>query len=570
MKKVILRPVTGGQKVVELKIGKTTIGRGPLLECSDKKVSRNHAVLEVTEDGDVLITPTHVNPCFYQAQGRGPSKVMKKDKQHPLSPGDSISLLPNNYKYVVQVTSGLGNSPGSGLQDSNGDQKPEVDGRETAGTKEAVDDAGGEEESALEAENGDGSGEGSPESGSRPTRKSPSHEGGRIERTVSRSARSRTAEHGGKQHGERTLPQWLLDSAAAKGAASDATVPKKERADRTAAKKPPKRQARPRYTFSESEPDADDDDDDFVAGERGKVEDGGNLEGDGSKVDARRRSGGSGGREERSGGRASRKNRGTMQKISLDDFVASDDDEWQNSSEETRPRRRQVEDSGSDWEEENRRSKRRKRYPSSDSDSASDWERGGRRKKPATRVRSRRRKNSSEESEASEEELPPRRGTRSRKKRDACKYGSRCYRRSAQHKKQYSHPGDSDYGGEEPEEERESEGGKEEDGNDEAKEESEGENDRPVCQYGADCYRRNELHRRNFKHPAVPERSTRRERDETKGERNRGEKADEKTASGDEYEWKDEEEGVTEDLREEARGFARRRRRRQRHDAPDD
>lgn len=32
MKKVVLKPVEGPQKPVELKIGKTIIGRGPLLE----------------------------------------------------------------------------------------------------------------------------------------------------------------------------------------------------------------------------------------------------------------------------------------------------------------------------------------------------------------------------------------------------------------------------------------------------------------------------------------------------------------------------------------------------------
>lgn len=38
---------------------------------------------------------------------------------------------------------------------------------------------------------------------------------------------------------------------------------------------------------------------------------------------------------------------------------------------------------------------------------------------------------------------PPKR--RKIQKRPACKYGANCYRKNPQHKKEYSHPGDSDY-----------------------------------------------------------------------------------------------------------------------------
>ncbi|GFS89833.1 uncharacterized protein TNCV_4839291 [Trichonephila clavipes] len=80
MSQITLKPLDDGQKAVEIPLGKTTIGRGPLLGCSDKKVSRNHAVLEVTNKGEVYLTPIllviamnlvfsflTINPMFFAA-----------------------------------------------------------------------------------------------------------------------------------------------------------------------------------------------------------------------------------------------------------------------------------------------------------------------------------------------------------------------------------------------------------------------------------------------------------------------------------------------------------------------
>ncbi|XP_064483702.1 aprataxin and PNK-like factor [Ornithodoros turicata] len=428
MKKVTLRPVMGGQKVVELKTGKTIIGRGPLLECSDKKVSRNHAILEVLQDGEVLITPTHVNPCFYQAQGNGPSKVLKKDKQHTLSSGDSISLLPNNYKYIIEVANSPEDISSSrlGAQDSNGEHDVEE-----------ITKDGPDIKPSLPAENG--------------RERSP-----KPKKVASRK--------------ERTLPQWLVDNAKSKPAKKGSIA---------ATPKPTKmRQAKPRYTFSESDNESADEEEYAPT---------------------------------KTAGRSSRRNRGTMQKISLDDFVASDDDEWGNSSEEAkpRPRRRQVDDSGSDWEEENRKKKRVRRYVSSDSDSASDWERASRKRKPPTRARGRRGKKSSSESEVSDEDIPLQSEKRQSKRQAACKYGSKCFRKNAEHKKQFSHNETED-----SEQEHSEEG------------ESSEADEKPLCQYGADCYRRNATHLKEFRHP--PQR--------TKCKQNKA-----SNSKGDEYEWRDEE-----------------------------
>ncbi|XP_022700675.1 uncharacterized protein LOC111267008, partial [Varroa jacobsoni] len=105
MKLVTLQPVEGAQKRVDIKVGKTIIGRGPLLECADKKVSRNHALLEVQENGDVFLTPTHVNPCFFLPNdSKGGFEVLKKDCPQRIRDGDSFSLLPNSFRYRVIIS----------------------------------------------------------------------------------------------------------------------------------------------------------------------------------------------------------------------------------------------------------------------------------------------------------------------------------------------------------------------------------------------------------------------------------------------------------------------------------
>uniref|UniRef100_A0A131XGP4 Putative abc transporter f family member 4 n=1 Tax=Hyalomma excavatum TaxID=257692 RepID=A0A131XGP4_9ACAR len=566
MKKIVLRPVEGGQKSVELKIGKTIIGRGPLLECSDKKVSRNHAVLEVTEDGEVFLTPTHVNPCFYQAQGKGPSKVMKKDKQQLLQSGDSIALLPNSYKYIVEI---INSSSTSSISADLKESRPADDGdKDSIAEKPATavipsEEArknGSTEENhhptattvAAKTENGDrgSSKEASPEAVSKATPTVRKNAGGGALANKGDDVESKTS-----TGGTRTLPRWLLDSAAksattaasAKAKASSVQKDKKATDESATPKKAgratgkaPATKARGRQA-KESESEAEEDEPDQKSEDDAEDE-----EDDESEEEyepkrkkmpeqAERRSvTGSG--ANRKGSRSSRQNRGLMQKISLDDFIASDDDQWDNSSDEWKPkkRRKQVDDSGSDWEEENRRTKKVTRYAASDSDSASDWERASRRKKPATRTRNRR-KRSSSESGSSEESAPVRRGQRRQPaKRPSCKYGRKCFRKNAQHVKQFSHPKDSDYEGSSGEEDEDdskdradgsdaessSDRGKrptkrpsaadtskrrakhrEEESEDEDDDGSGDEDDRPMCRYGKECFRKNAQHLKNFKHP---------------------------------------------------------------------
>ncbi|XP_072265688.1 aprataxin and PNK-like factor [Pyxicephalus adspersus] len=80
--------------------GETVIGRGPFLGVADKRVSRNHAILEVVDD-KLRIKPIHTNPCFYQASHKGTFLALERDKWCWLHSGDCISLLPDTYSFQV-------------------------------------------------------------------------------------------------------------------------------------------------------------------------------------------------------------------------------------------------------------------------------------------------------------------------------------------------------------------------------------------------------------------------------------------------------------------------------------
>ncbi|XP_066505176.1 aprataxin and PNK-like factor isoform X2 [Hoplias malabaricus] len=96
-----LEPVDGGESI-DLPYGETVIGRGPFLGVNDKRVSRNHGILE-NVDGQLRIKPTHLNPCFIQASLEAAPEPLEKDQWHCLKEGSIISLLPGKYVYSVHV-----------------------------------------------------------------------------------------------------------------------------------------------------------------------------------------------------------------------------------------------------------------------------------------------------------------------------------------------------------------------------------------------------------------------------------------------------------------------------------
>ncbi|XP_017312701.2 aprataxin and PNK-like factor isoform X1 [Ictalurus punctatus] len=91
-----------GGEPIDLPHGDTVIGRGPFLSVSDKRVSRNHGILE-NVDGRLRLKPTHVNPCFVQTSPDASPRPLEEDRWHCLKDGSIFSLLPGKYIYRVRA-----------------------------------------------------------------------------------------------------------------------------------------------------------------------------------------------------------------------------------------------------------------------------------------------------------------------------------------------------------------------------------------------------------------------------------------------------------------------------------
>lgn len=103
---------------------------------------------------------------------------------------------------------------------------------------------------------------------------------------------------------------------------------------------------------------------------------------------------------------------------------------------------------------------------------------------------------------------------RQKRARRSCQYGSNCYRKNPSHRAQFAHVGDSDY----QEEESASE---------------DPDDDRPQCEHGIDCYRTNKKHRKEYRHSRVPQPKRRAKY------RAQKKKADGENDSEDEYDYDD-------------------------------
>ncbi|KAK0149070.1 Aprataxin and PNK-like factor [Merluccius polli] len=97
-----LVPLDGGGRI-PLPEGETLLGRGPLLGVHDKRVSRQHGVLE-NQNGRLRLKPIHVNPCFSLQAGQLDSpQPLERDRWHTLGHGELFSLMPGRFIYRVEA-----------------------------------------------------------------------------------------------------------------------------------------------------------------------------------------------------------------------------------------------------------------------------------------------------------------------------------------------------------------------------------------------------------------------------------------------------------------------------------
>ncbi|KAK3580869.1 hypothetical protein CHS0354_032930 [Potamilus streckersoni] len=130
---VKLKPLDGdGDSPVDIEEAKTVIGRGPLLQVTDKRVSRNHALLEIKK-GKLYLTPTHTNPCFFKKDGEGEREILTKGESFQLEDGDVFGLLPDSLYYKVILPGAQNGAP-------KGDERAKSSSPVKEGSKESDDE----------------------------------------------------------------------------------------------------------------------------------------------------------------------------------------------------------------------------------------------------------------------------------------------------------------------------------------------------------------------------------------------------------------------------------------------
>lgn len=94
------------EKEVDIAIAspETVIGRDSILQCDDKRISRQHGIIK--HDGDevertIQITSTHTNPIFLRTEDQV-LNILTKDLTATLRHGEKFALLPDQYWFEVR------------------------------------------------------------------------------------------------------------------------------------------------------------------------------------------------------------------------------------------------------------------------------------------------------------------------------------------------------------------------------------------------------------------------------------------------------------------------------------
>ncbi|KAL2086533.1 hypothetical protein ACEWY4_017592 [Coilia grayii] len=523
-----LKPLDDGNTVQLLEGETAVLGRGPLFGVNDKRVSRNHGVLE-NVDGKLRIKPTHLNPCFVQSSPEAPPQPLSKDQWHTLVPGDLFSLLPGKYIYHVSA------KEDEGQREEEEEMEAEDEGtlrnsqnfQESKAVRLTLSSANEDLDrpAPLQDRGGPSVSQQSTLVGSFEGKSSVGHPDSAPFRDQCPDAAVGGQQDGGDERSpspqrKRTLPAWMMAAAAddatkspstpkvakRKGPAKGTTAPKPKpkpkpnpkpptRATAAAAqsKATPKR-ARTRVRSSEAEeeeeeaPEEEEEEEEEVvqsAKKRRKML----IEEDEDEEEEKPEAAAA------AAAAAYRPVRPTGQVTPGRDDVSEESDDMEVGQGKVDEEREE--------EEEKEKKKQRGRTPGTPSVSftsrtsedrpASTTNAGHKHSNSASQ-------NGHKTSKATKEvkRQDSAAGSSSKKatNRTPCPYGSSCYRKNPIHFQECSHPGDSDY-----EEEAEMDVDEEDD-------------DRPECPYGTDCYRKNPLHKKEYKHTRPPARASASRKDE--------------------------------------------------------
>ncbi|CAI9722062.1 aprataxin and PNK-like factor isoform X1 [Octopus vulgaris] len=488
MSGIVLRPIDGGESITVPTDSQTVIGRGNFLQVLDKRVSRNHGMLEVV-DGTLFLTPTHANPCFYQKKGTKDRLALPKDQQKRLEAGDMFGLLQDKFFYEVTygtVQNGKVEQKELSTTEKDGKEVKKDSNKETT-EKDTVkkEEKPPEKDVKKEVKDEEKKKDANKLNDTKPTEAS--------KETSPEAAATKDNSNTAVKQEEKANPTSKEDT---KKELSDAPNSKKrklsEAADNTSettTTETPEQKEKPQKANTRSGVD------DFVIGDEYSDDD----------LRYRRR---------------------TYKEDDDDDendedFIAWDDD-----------------DSGSDWEKKRGtsrgrgkgrgspkklslkprgpgksvgRKRRRRRNCDEDSDEELDsYIPRPSRRRAAARAQKEEEEGEEEEEEEEgeeeeveeeeEEEDSSKKAGPEKKERVPCQYGDKCFRKNASHLKEFSHPCDEDVKGTEKDV---SQTGGEEQERKERK--NANKQEKPECQYGVACYRKTAQHRKEYKHTIQPE-----------------------------------------------------------------
>ncbi|XP_071079075.1 aprataxin and PNK-like factor isoform X1 [Haliotis cracherodii] len=516
MSGIYLQSTEGGE-VIEVPLAKTVIGRGPFLQITDKRVSRSHAELQVT-DKSLYITPTHTNPCFLRRGGGDTQVALSKDEKCKLAIGDVFGLLPEQLFFTVCGKQGAINGTSikeESLSQSDSKVKSEPKSLDRTVKDEDPDDFLDDVGRDLED---------SPT----PRKKTKNKDSGPA--VVKVRGKLKMALPLDKQ---RTLPDWMIKMAAVgpvpekkkKPTAKIPAVAKRGAESSTPAS--PRKRAAPRRTYVDDYDDEEEEEPQPVQrNQKRKRKTLSEEEEEEEERKPRRRA-----RPSRRAAaydddddddfsprkrpqRAARESRGSY----VDDFIPDDDSDASLPDHLKRVKDDDSDfeiddggggDSGSDWESKGkgkrgkskgkalatpRRASGRRGRPrkvrdddEEDDDEEDDDEAYVPRPSKRRGTAPKRKKMESEEEEEEEEKTPSKERGAVTKKRLRCPYGKKCYRKNPAHFKDVCHPGDTSY-----------DEASEEEGDDD--ENVDNDDDKPECEFGTDCYRKNADHLKKYSH----------------------------------------------------------------------
>lgn len=90
------------EQVFDLSDVETILGRGKYFGISDKRVSRNHAIL-LNQNNVLTLKSTHANPCFLNLKTRNKKLLLKQGGSIALEDGDKFSLLQDKFFFSVKT-----------------------------------------------------------------------------------------------------------------------------------------------------------------------------------------------------------------------------------------------------------------------------------------------------------------------------------------------------------------------------------------------------------------------------------------------------------------------------------